>query len=88
MRMVYDVTMMRRTQILLTPEQHAALTAWAEREQISLSAVIRSLVDRALEGGPSEERRAWLAGIAAIEADGPPTEESSQDRILYEERED
>lgn len=47
--------MLHRTQILIEQWQYEALRARAEREQRSLSALVRDLLDEALrqDGGPS-----------------------------------
>ena len=51
---------MYRTQILLEPEQHKALTEIAQREQRSLSDVVREMLDKQLE----ERKKIELAAAA------------------------
>ena len=51
---------MVRTQILLEPEQHEALTEIARKEQRSLSEVVREMVDRQI----AERQQMALAAAA------------------------
>lgn len=46
---------MQRTQILLDPEQHKALTEIARREKRSLSDVVRKMLDQQLEARKKQE---------------------------------
>ncbi len=52
--------MMHRTQILLEPEQHKALTEIARREKRSLSDVVREMLEKQLE----EHKKIELAKAA------------------------
>lgn len=52
--------MMHRTQILLEPEQHKALTEIARREKRSLSDVVREMLDKQL----AEHKKIALAAAA------------------------
>ncbi len=57
---------MHRTQILLEPEQHQALTEIARREKRSLSELIRQLVDEQLQ---LRKQRALEQAAQALLAD-------------------
>lgn len=52
--------MKHRTQILLEPEQHKALTEIAQREKRSLSDVVREMLEKQLE----EHKKIELAAAA------------------------
>lgn len=52
--------MMHRTQILLEPEQHKALTEIAQREKRSLSDVVREMLEKQL----AEHKKIELAAAA------------------------
>ena len=52
--------MMHRTQILLEPEQHKALTEIAQREKRSLSDVVREMLEKQLD----EHKKIELAAAA------------------------
>jgi predicted DNA-binding protein len=52
--------MMHRTQILLEPQQHKALTEIAQREKRSLSDVVREMLEKQLE----EHKKIELAAAA------------------------
>lgn len=52
--------MMHRTQILLEPEQHKALTEIAQREKRSLSDVVREMLEKQL----AEHKKIKLAAAA------------------------
>jgi hypothetical protein len=61
------VVVLHRTQILIEPEQHRALTEIARREKRSLSELIRDLVQRELDQRRREEHELWDARIGIIE---------------------
>jgi hypothetical protein len=54
-----------RAQILLEPEQHAALAELAGREDRSISDLVREIVDRWLS--QQDERRLWEQRMEALE---------------------
>lgn len=54
-----------RAQILLEPEQHAALVEVAEREKRSISDVVRQIVDQWLER--QDDQRLWEQRMHALE---------------------
>ncbi|MDQ3538817.1 MAG: ribbon-helix-helix domain-containing protein [Actinomycetota bacterium] len=63
---------MRRTQIYITTEQDQRLTALAGDRRVSKAAVIRQILDAALETGDAEaEARAAILATAGVCADGP-----------------
>ena len=60
---------LHRTQILLKPGQHAALTEIARQERRSLSDLVRRIVQQELErrtGAAEEARRRRLAALEGI----------------------
>ena len=75
---------MRRTQVLLEPAQHAALHSWATRDGISLSHLLRLLVDRALEAQSGKKGMDCLDQIVGLVSDGTLAEED-HDRIIYDD---
>ncbi|HEV8636366.1 MAG TPA: ribbon-helix-helix domain-containing protein [Chloroflexota bacterium] len=59
-----------RTQVLLEPEQHRALSALARREGRSMSDLLREIVRRELARREQEleaKKRQWLEGLERIE---------------------
>lgn len=71
---------MHRTQVILESWQHQALRARAEREGISISALLRRILDRAL--ARPEERGDALEAIAGIGEDTAGSG-GELDRLLY-----
>lgn len=57
---------LHRTQVLLEPEQHRALTQIARARRRSLSEVIRELVQRELDRERDEQRAIWERRMAII----------------------
>ena len=82
--MMYGFTMKHRTQILLESWQYERLRARAEKEQCSLSALIRNLLDSALESPPPspETRQNPLQQLQGIGEDKTGYGRD-HDRLLY-----
>lgn len=61
---------MVRTQVYFSPEQHAALRRAAAREGISMTEVLRRLVDRHLlaKGGGQRDGEAFFAFVGIAES--------------------
>jgi hypothetical protein len=63
---------MRRTQIYITEDQDQRLTALAGDRRVPKAAVIRQILDAALETGDAEaEARATILATAGVCADAP-----------------
>lgn len=60
---------MERTQIYLTPEQHKAIEAIAERRKQTKSAIIREAIDRYIADSRVSQRRELMRQAAGIWAD-------------------
>jgi len=58
---------MQRTQILLRPDQHDALSERARQEGMSLSEMVRALVDRDLERLREAEREVRRQRLSRLE---------------------
>ena len=68
--MMYIIYTMIRTQVLLTPDQHAFLQDYAGQRGESVSAIVREAVDR-LQASLASHRRRAVALLGAFEADVP-----------------
>jgi hypothetical protein len=77
---------MKSTQIYLTPGEHEALQREADRLGCSMTAVIRSLVDRHLLGADSGTDLTDLAG--SLHTSLPTDIAADKDRLLYEDLRD
>ncbi len=78
---------MIRTQVQLTPEQAAMLRGLAEREGVSLSEVVRRLVEqtaRSISGVSDDERRARALAVAGRFSSGRHDVSAGHDRYLSE----
>ncbi len=78
---------MIRTQIQLTPEQAAMLRGLAERDGVSLSEVVRRLVEqtaRSISRASGEERRARAVAVAGRFSSGRHDVSAEHDRHLSE----
>jgi hypothetical protein len=69
-----------RTQLLLEPWQYGALKALAEREGVSISDLVRRILDRRLR--PRSARRQGLKAVAGIGRDRKASGRD-HDRWLY-----
>ncbi len=67
-----------RTQILLEPAQHAELKSRAEAEGVSLSEIVRRLVDESL-ARRQQDKLTRFAGLF----EGGPLDPEEVDRIVY-----
>jgi hypothetical protein len=67
--MMYDVTIMHRTQLLLEEWQYEALKAMAESEGRSLSSVVRDILARHLRGSP-RRKHGDVSDIEGLFSDG------------------
>ena len=76
---------MHRAQIVIEAWQHEALKAMASRRGISISAVVREILDAALSADSSETSQG-LAGIRGIGTD-PASSGRDHDRFLYDPQE-
>ena len=77
-------SIMHRTQLSLEQWQYEALKARAEREGLSLSAVVRAILTEHLEMSADWAARR-LDDVAAV-AEGPADLGEGHDRYLYGER--
>jgi Arc/MetJ-type ribon-helix-helix transcriptional regulator len=71
---MYDLYIVRRTQIYIGEEQGEQLARVAERSGTTMSAVIRSAIDSLLERELSEENRVARFRAAVAEAAGSAPE--------------
>lgn len=85
--LVYDACMYsERLQILVSPEQRRRLEAEARRQGVSMSAVVRDVIDKQYGVVTREERIRAFEGIQAMQG-GKFIAPEELDRIVEEERE-
>jgi hypothetical protein len=71
-----------RAQILLEPEQHAALAQVARREERSISDLVREIVDQWLK--QQDEQRLWEQRMQALERLNQIRERIQQEYGVYQ----
>lgn len=74
----------RRLQLLLDEDQHRRLTEEAERRHVSVAAVIRDAIDRALTDARVARRRAAIDKILAAEPMPVPDDPADLKREIME----
>lgn len=77
---------MTRTQVYLTPKQHRALKKEAAREGVSMTELLRRLVDAHLLGGRDKRRPAKerILAFVALGESGRKDVSANHDRMLDE----